>query len=201
MWPLAYRVRMSSASPVTLPQDIAAYIAQLDDADRAAAAFVAGISDTQANWQPHGGAAWSLAQCLDHMATTNMAYLLPLKTAASTARPGHVPYRTGRLLSRYFLSKTEPPVVMQIKAPQKIQPTAKISVAEALAKFQRSNDAIRQFASDTAGLNLCRVRFKNPFIPILMNFTVASGLLIIAAHNRRHLWQMEQVLKQPDFPP
>lgn len=187
---------MSSASPVTLPQDIAAYITQLDDADRAAAAFIAGISDTQANWQPHGGAAWSL----DHMATTNMAYLPSLKMAASTARPGHVPYRTGRLLSRYFLSKTEPPVAMKIKAPQKIQPTANISVAEALAKFQRSNDAIRQFASDTAGLNLCRVRFKNPFIPILMNFTVASGLLIIAAHNRRHLWQMEQVLKEPDFP-
>jgi hypothetical protein len=186
---------------MSLPQDIASYLAQLDEADRAANDLVAGLSDEQANWRPHGGAAWSVAQCLDHMATTNMAYLEPLKDAAAAARPDHVPYRTGGFFSKYFLSKTEPPVATKIKAPKKIQPEPKISVAEALAKFHRSNDAIRQFASDTAGVNLCRVRFKNPFIPLLMNFTVASGLLIIAAHNRRHLWQMEQVLKQPDFPP
>ena len=191
---------MSTASAMSLPQDIVAYLAQLDDADRAATALVARLSDEQANWRPHAGAAWSLAQCLDHMATTNMAYLPPLKTAASAARPGHVPYRTGGFASQYFLKKTEPPVATKLKAPKRIQPQSKISVAEALAKFQRSNEAIRQFAAETAGVNLCGVRFKNPFIPLLMNFTVASGLLIIAAHNRRHLWQMEQVLKQPNFP-
>ena len=191
---------MSTASATSFPKDIVAYLSQLNDADRAATALVAGLSDDQANWHPQGGAAWSIAQCLDHIAVTNIAYLPPLQRAASDARPGHVSYRAGGFASKYFLKKTEPPVAMKIKAPQKIQPTSKISVAEALAKFQRSNDAIRQFVSDTAGVNLCDVRFKNPFIPLVMNFTVASGLLIIAAHNRRHLWQMEQVLKQPDFP-
>ena len=191
---------MSTNSAMPLPHDIVAYLAELDQADRAAKSLVAGLSDDQGNWHPAGGAAWSVAQCLDHMASTNTAYLPPLQRAASAARAGHVPYRAGGFASKYFLKKTEPPVSTKIKAPQKIQPSAKISVAEALAKFQHSNDAIRQFASETAGVDLCGVRFKNPFIPLLMNFTVASGLLIIAAHNRRHLWQAEQVLKQPDFP-
>jgi hypothetical protein len=34
----------------------------------------------------------------------------------------------------------------------------------------------------------------------LVNFTVATGLLVITAHNRRHLWQAEQILKRQDFP-
>jgi hypothetical protein len=191
---------MSTVSAVALPPDILAYLDQLNDADCAAGDLIAGLSDDQANWQPNSGAAWSLAQCLDHMSTTNMAYLQPLQTAASKAPSGHIRFRTGGFLSKWFLAKTEPPVAMKIKAPTKIQPASELTAAEALARFQRSNDALRTFASETSGINLCAVRFKNPFVPVLMNFTVASGLLIIAAHNRRHLWQMEQVLKQVDFP-
>ncbi len=33
-----------------------------------------------------------------------------------------------------------------------------------------------------------RIRFPNPFLPAL-RFTVGAGFLIIAAHERRHLWQ------------
>jgi hypothetical protein len=29
---------------------------------------------------------------------------------------------------------------------------------------------------------------------------VATGLRVIVAHNRRHLWQAEQVKKHPQFP-
>ncbi len=41
-------------------------------------------------------------------------------------------------------------------------------------------------------MDLNRIRFKNPFVHLL-SFTVGTGLLIILAHDRRHLWQAEQV--------
>jgi hypothetical protein len=50
-----------------------------------------------------------------------------------------------------------------------------------------------------AGLGLNSIRFRNPFIGFL-RFTVGAGLLIIAAHDRRHLWQAGQVRQSAAFP-
>src|SRR3954447_20375825 len=190
---------MSTAPLTNLPSDIVALTAQLDDAVQEASKLVADLTDAQANWQPRDGAAWSIAQCLDHMAVTNRTYLAALKAATAKARPGHRPLQSAGWLSRYFLAKAEPQAGIKIKAPKKIQPPSSIRKAEALAHFVQSNNEVRQFAIDTSAMDLCGVRFKNPFVPLL-DFTVATGLLVIAAHNRRHLWQAQQVLKQPKFP-
>jgi hypothetical protein len=33
-----------------------------------------------------------------------------------------------------------------------------------------------------------------------VRFSIATGLFVIAAHDRRHLWQAEQVKQAPGFP-
>jgi len=190
---------MHATATATLPQDLCDYIAALDNADRQATEMVASLSDAQVNWQPHNGGAWSVAQCLEHMGATSIVYLEALREAAKRAKAGHRPLAAAGFLSRFFLKKAEPPVSLKIKAPGKIHPSQGLTKAEALKKFHESTDAVRQFACETQGLDLCGTRFKNPFIKGL-NFTVATGLLVIAAHNRRHLWQMEQVLKDAGFP-
>ncbi len=39
----------------------------------------------------------------------------------------------------------------------------------------------------------------NPFFS-LIRFSVGTGFQVIAAHERRHLWQAERVLANPRFP-
>lgn len=190
---------MSASAPTTLPRDLSDYIAALDDADRRAEDLVSSLTDTQVNWQPHNGGAWSASQCLEHMGATNQIYLAALREAAKRAKAGHRQLAAAGWLSRFFLKKTEPPVTLKIKAPGKIRPSQGLTKAQALHQFHESNQALRDFSRNAADLDLCGTRFKNPFIPGL-NFTIATGLLVIAAHNRRHLWQMEQVLKDPAFP-
>jgi hypothetical protein len=51
----------------------------------------------------------------------------------------------------------------------------------------------------SSGIEFNRVRFKNPFVPLL-RFTVGTGLMVINAHDRRHLWQAERVQVAPGFP-
>jgi hypothetical protein len=63
-----------------------------------------------------------------------------------------------------------------------------------LRAFIAAHDQTRAMVRDAQQLDLNRIRFKNPFIGVL-RFTVGSGLLIIGAHNRRHLWQARQVIK------
>jgi hypothetical protein len=42
------------------------------------------------------------------------------------------------------------------------------------------------------------LKVKDPLFPL--HLTVDTELLIIAAHNRRHLWQAENVKKDDGFP-
>jgi hypothetical protein len=54
-------------------------------------------------------------------------------------------------------------------------------------------------ASWSSGIASTSVRFQNPFVPLL-RFTIGTGLLVINAHDRRHLWQAERVEDAPGFP-
>ena len=194
-----YIRRMSDpASAIVLPPDLQGYISSLDATDAHARRLLDGLSDRQANWQPDVSR-WSIAMCLDHLALTSESYLAALTTAAANARPGHRSLQPAGWFSRFFLKKTEPPATLKIKAPKNIQPAAAIPAQQALAHFLAANDAVRSFARTTAHLDLCSTRFRNPFVRGL-NFTVATGLLIICAHNRRHLWQADQVRQSRDFP-
>src|SRR4051794_36852725 len=53
---------------------IAALDAALDAVEGDARALVGGITETLGRWQPAPGA-WSVAECLDHLATANRVYL------------------------------------------------------------------------------------------------------------------------------
>ena len=50
-----------------------------------------------------------------------------------------------------------------------------------------------------AGIDLNGTRFVNPFLS-LIRFSMGSGFQIIAAHERRHLWQAKQVRGRAGFP-
>jgi len=61
-----------------------------------------------------------------------------------------------------------------------------------LSTFIASHNELRSLIHDAREINLNRIRFKNPFVSLL-RFTVGTGILIIGAHDRRHLWQAKQV--------
>ena len=163
-----------------------------------AATLTAGLSEEQAARRPAAGS-WSVSECLDHLASTNRAYLAALKTATDRARAQRRlrrgPAVPGWFASR-FLRQLEPPVKRgrKIRAPKSILPRQNLSMAEAYAEFLSSQKLIHEFLDANADLDLAGTRFVNPFIPGI-RFSVASGLHLILAHERRHLWQAEQVLR------
>jgi hypothetical protein len=190
---------MSSPSTATLPSDIVDYLREIDEADSRVTVLTSRLTEVQATWQPNGGARWSVAQCLEHIAKTNQTYLESLNAARSKARSGHTPFRTAGWFSSFFLKRVGPQVTLKIKAPKKITPQPHATKADAIGQYEQANDNLRRFVLETAQLDLCGARFNNPYVPGL-NFTIATGLLIMAAHTRRHLNQAEQVLQAPAFP-
>jgi hypothetical protein len=58
-------------------------------------------------------------------------------------------------------------------------------------------DDVRTFLTRYADIDLAGVRFVNPFIRGI-RFSLATGLHVIAAHDRRHLWQAWNVRRALD---
>src|SRR5262249_60114550 len=100
------------------------------------------------------------------------------------------------LIGRWFVRALEPPVKRQfrMKAPRQIKPRTGPSLADAAARFFESQDLVRAFLRQYADLDLAAVRFPNPFIPGV-RFSLATGLHVIEAHQRRHLWQARNVAR------
>lgn len=173
-----------------LPEELARLADALDVCERDAAALVAGLDEARGQWRPAPGA-WSVAECLDHLATSNRVYLAAMEASADRAR------RTGRLRSgparpgligRWFVRQMEPPVKTRMRAPAAIRPRSAPALADAYASLLESHAAVRRFMDRAADLDLSGTRFPNPFVSGI-RFSLATGLHVIPAHERRHLWQ------------
>jgi len=176
----------------TAPADIKELQNQLEVAEREAGALVAGLSEEQGTGRTEAGS-WSVAECLDHLATANRVYLGAMQEPAHRARKhGRFRSRPARpgFVGRLFVSSLEPPPVWwsRLKAPRKIRPRTGPPLAEAFASFVASQADVYAFLSANADLDLAAVRFPNPFVRGIW-FSLATGLHVITAHERRHLWQ------------
>jgi hypothetical protein len=178
------------------PADIAALESAFDAVERDARALVDTIDEVQGAWRQDAGS-WSVAECLDHLATANRVYLGAMRPAAerglASRRLRRGPAVPG-MIGRWFVRSLEPPVTPRFKgrAPEKIRPRQSPALADAAAQFFTSQDEVRQFIDRYAAIDLAGIRFPNPFIRGV-RFSLATGLHVLAAHERRHLWQAWRV--------
>lgn len=179
-----------------LPSEIRDLKDQLDAAERDSRMLAEDLTEEMGSWRAATGS-WSVGECIDHLARTNHAYLDAMEEPAIRARElGRLrrgPAVPG-LAGRWFAGKVEPPVkaLFKLKAPRSIQPIAPPLLADALVSFAASQDRVREFLNSHADLDLAGIRFRNPFVPGI-RFSLATGLHILAAHERRHLWQAWRV--------
>lgn len=181
---------------VPISPDIADLAAQLDAAEQDAQNLLDGLTHDLGAWRPAPGT-WSVAECIDHLDVTNRVYLNAMQEPAARARSQGLvrrgPAKPG-LLGGWFARSLEPPVKpgRRMKAPRSVLPRTAAPLAEAAAAFHESQAQVRAYLHANADLDLNRVRFPNPFIRGL-RFSLATGLNVIAAHERRHLWQAWRV--------
>lgn len=157
---------------------------------------MAGLSQEHSSWRARADS-WSVAECLDHLATANRVYLSAMQTEAVRAREQGRKRRGPALpgfVGRWFVSALEPPArfLFRTRAPQSIRPRSSPPLDDAFASFVTSQSEVRAFLRGNADLDLAAVHFPNPFIRGV-RFSLATGLHIITAHERRHLWQAWRV--------
>ena len=177
-----------------LPPELERVIADMDANTRDALAIVEGLDETLGAWRPAPGS-WSVAECLDHLAVSSRVYLVPMIAAADRARARGRMRRgpaTPGLLGGWFVRWLEPPVKQRSRNPRIATPRPSPPLADSLTAFLASQDDFRAFVRAAADLDLTGVRFPNPFVRAI-HWSLATGMHVIPAHERRHLWQASNV--------
>jgi hypothetical protein len=136
---------------------------------------------------------WSVAECVDHLATTSEFYLPRLRRAVAGVAPeaGGRPLRRD-LVGRLFVWLMEPPVRARLRAPRKFLPGDPPPRDATLARFDRLQDDLVALIRAADGLPIDRVKVSSP-ASRRVRFSLLSAFAVLAAH-QRHLWQAERVV-------
>ncbi len=163
--------------------------------------LVADLDRGQFNWKP-APESWSIAQCLVHLNKVDRAYLRKLEEGIVKARErGLLGGRRIRytLFERWFIRSMEPPPKRRFPAPKKVVPAEDHPVEEVLERYLATKDELLGLLRRADGLDICRAKITSPLAKFL-RFRLGAAFAFIAAHDRRHLWQANQVRRDPEFP-
>jgi DinB family protein len=190
-----------SETRIAVPADLQEIIDALAAVERDADRIVAPLDDEQFNWSPARNA-WSIAQCLDHLNVANARYFGAMSAAVARAEACGLTRREpirSSIVGRWFVAMLEPPVRLKTRAPGTIRPARHRRKAEVWPEFVRQHTHMRASIAAWGQVDLNRAVFPNP-LARYGRLRAGTGLRIIAAHDRRHVWQASRVRAAHRFP-
>jgi hypothetical protein len=177
-----------------LPPELQSLLDQIDACEHDAEQLVADLDDDTVNQPPRAGG-WSVAQCLEHLALMNEFYLRGWQQAVNDAAAKQQgPFKGLRPtpLGRWFARSLEPPVRMKGKAIKAVLPGTRFTATGIINRYKASHDAYRHLVRSSAAVDVNRIVRPNAIVN-KVKMRLATVLLVIPAHDRRHLWQARNV--------
>ncbi len=145
--------------------------------------------------RPHPNS-WSAAECLSHLSLSTEMFLPVVKMALEDAeKRGLYSDRPPKmdLIGRVSCWFLEPPIRQRLKTAARFVPKSVRAKAEAFGEFSALQEKLLELIRGAKGIDLRRVKIVSPFDK-RVRFNLYSAFRIIAAHQRRHLWQAEQAV-------
>jgi hypothetical protein len=187
--------------PVALAAELDGFRQAFEHLSADADTLVAHLRDDQFNWRPAPDA-WSIAECLDHLNVTARSYLPKLDEAIGAAirrgQYGEGPFSYS-WLGRFVVWMSEPPPRVRLKTPRQFRPPANRSRREVMAAFRAYQVQFVDRLRQANGLDLARARVSSP-VAAWLPLPLGSGFALMAAHERRHLWQARAITGMKGFP-
>lgn len=144
---------------------------------------------------PSGG--WSIAECVQHLNITSRSYeeSLPAAIAALKESNRHAPSKFRRDLFGWLLCKgLEPPAKRKFVTPPPFDPESIEPKEQVVAEWERLQEMLKGFIDRARGLDLGARKIVSPFNGRI-SYNLYAVFHILEVHQRRHLWQAEEVAK------
>jgi hypothetical protein len=189
-----------------LEPDIAMLVTEIDANLSHAESITHGLTREQFQWRPEPGR-WSIGECFAHLNITNGYALGAIEAGIAKGRArgktGEGPFQYG-FIARKFIASQEPPVKKKYSAPKVFLPPADIDPEATLAEYRRKSGELKRLTREADGLHLARVKVMMPALPAalraIVRMPLGGQLILTTTHDRRHLWQAEQIRNDPKFP-
>jgi len=140
---------------------------------------------------------WSISEILDHINFVDGLYidLISNKFQQKDYKPtGRKKFKHRfwvRLTCKFF----EPPYKIKFKVPGDNETNADLPIDEVFRSYKEKREQLIELAEKGRGLALDEITVKSPLSDML-KLRISEALSFLACHQRRHLWQAEQVLEQ-----
>jgi hypothetical protein len=176
----------------------------LDEAEKNSAEarqLVTGLSEEQLNWTS-APRKWSMAQCLDHLATTSKQFEPYFTSAISRGRekyPGSnaVAYRPS-WVGGWLAKQVMPETTRRFPSPKAFKPSQS-KISGSLERYLEQQAELLKFVREAAGIDYNKVRLRSPVTP-LMRYSLADAFVVTVLHGQRHLGQARRMRETPGFP-
>ena len=180
----------------TLSPQLERVIAEMDLATEKASAVVNGLTEGQLKQRVDPNS-WSVAECIVHLNMTSKEYLPLLDEALERANQEGTtrkPKLKMDVMGRMLKWSLEPPARLKVKTTNQFQPQDIEPIGELLTTFGSLQEQLKARIQKAGNLAIDKVKITSPFNE-RVKYNLFSAFQILVAHERRHLWQAEQVRK------
>jgi hypothetical protein len=183
---------------------------QLDELDRAFAecaadceSLTAGVARELLLRRPRRRS-WSVAECIEHLNITGQVFFLRLRHEIDALRQESAEngdkFLPSAEFKMEFLAKAllwylEPPARLKSSAPDNFQPLQSPNPDRVVPAFLVLQSRLRELLAEAQGLPLDQCKITSPFASNV-HYNLYSAFCLIAAHQRRHLWQARRALSR-----
>jgi hypothetical protein len=188
------KISFNVASPDRPVVDLEACLAQAQASKDWFSRRVLPLSVEQVSWRPDQRH-WSIVEVLDHLNLTLLLHLSKIDVAIGQAWPQGW---SSRRAESEFVKLMEPPVRMNFSAPNALLPPAAFDPDRLVSRFHLLRDRYADTVQRAFRLDLDTVLIAEPIYPLIRS--LGATLALMAAHDRRHIWQAEQIRLERRFP-
>jgi hypothetical protein len=169
-------------------------------------AATSGLTEAQFAFRPTPAngeeGCWSIAEILDHLATVHERVVGRVRSSLASA-PAPEPGRDSQLIDSIVMDKISDRGAGRFSAPEFIRPAGQRTPQESLARIFQGLDELEQFVESTPDLR-GHVLESPPLKAVTGGVhTTLDGYqtaLIAAAHDQRHIRQIEEWKARPGYP-
>ena len=153
-------------------------------------ATVSTVTDAEASALPDGEK-WTVRQLVEHVAIVEQNITRLCARLAGAAKAG------GKLaggtigVSNETMAKWTAASDAKLEAPERVQPTGDVSIADALVQLSTNIAALAALQHDLETYDMTEHKFPHPHFGDL---TATEWLVLIGGHERRHTIQLETLL-------
>ena len=158
------------------------------------------LTPSQLNWKP-SPERWSVAQCFDHLLTSNKGYFPVIDNVLA----GHKPTRWQRmpvlpgLMGKMLIKYLDPASTRKMKAPKRFQPAQSDIPGSIINDFINQQARVVSKMKSTEQLDLEKIVISSP-VTSVVTYSLMDAYRIIVVHEQRHFQQAKRVTEEASFP-